>query len=106
MRAGKGPTGCNNVELWGELSKSILSRPMREARSGGWMKTWEVRRRRSSVASARGQAAVWPAWTRLLAIEIERSEWMEIHLGGKVSKTWVLLAGMFKLIYLSSELRA
>lgn len=29
------------------------------------------------------------AWTRLLAIEIERSEWMEIHLAGKVNKTRV-----------------
>ena len=29
------------------------------------------------------------AWTRLLAIEIESSEWMEIHLGGKVNQTWV-----------------
>lgn len=29
------------------------------------------------------------AWTRLLAIETESSEWMEIHLAGKVNKTWV-----------------
>ena len=55
MRAGKGPTGRSNVELRGEISKSILHRLREgEARSGGWMKTWEVRRKRSSVAVARG----------------------------------------------------
>ena len=55
MQAGKGPTGRSNVELGGELSESILCRPRGgEARSGGWMKTWEVRRKHSSVAAARG----------------------------------------------------
>lgn len=33
-----------------------------------------------------GKAGKMIAWTRLLAIEIESSEWMEIHLGVKSVK--------------------